>query len=212
MARVDDDDRPVIGEFRVGGLRLRLMCRLARHVRRPVVERDGAHESLAIDLGEFEHQARRLAVVGIEHKGLLDAGRPRQVDDDARAARHDESVAERLDQAATLLPGFGRELECDLRHVDDDAKRVGKGKGADVDLLAQIEHQPALRLVTAEPHVARDRKVIGGAGLRPGSTCRLAAAGGPDEQRTDDECQTCRAEKHRTEPLRASDTPCRGNG
>ncbi len=43
-------------------------------------------ERLAVDRHEIDHHARRLALDGIEHEGLGDPHRARDVDDDARAA------------------------------------------------------------------------------------------------------------------------------
>ena len=53
-------------------------CRLRS--RRPVLERDGAHERLAVGGREFEHQPRRLIVGGVDHEGLVDPRRTGQID------------------------------------------------------------------------------------------------------------------------------------
>ena len=104
VAGIDHDERARIAVALVSAARLRL-ARLGA----PALERDGAHERLAVDGREVEHEARGLIVGGIEHERLVDPRRTRQIDDDARAALHDQAEAERLDQAAARLPGLGRE-------------------------------------------------------------------------------------------------------
>ena len=85
------------------------------------------------------------SLFGFEHEGLVDSGGLGEVDDHAGAALHDQAVAERLDQAAAVFTGAGRELEGHLRHVDDHPIRVGEREGADIDLVAEIDDQPGLR-------------------------------------------------------------------
>src|SRR5262249_1735545 len=55
-----------------------------------------------------------------------------------------------------------------LRHVQHYPVGIGEREGADVDLLGQIDDQTRLRVVATEPHVARDRKMIGCARRRAG--------------------------------------------
>ena len=50
------------------------------------------------------------------------------------SARHDQTEAERLDEAPALLAGPGRELEIDLGNVDHHPIGIGKREGAQVDL------------------------------------------------------------------------------
>ena len=95
---------------------------------------------------------------GVEHEGLVDPHRLRQVEHDARAALHDEAEAERLDQAAAGLAGLGRQLEHHLRQVDDHAIGIGEGEGAQIDLAREIHDEAGLAVVAAEPGVGRDRK------------------------------------------------------
>ena len=85
----------------------------------------------------------------------------REVDDHAGAALHDQAVAERLDQAAAVFAGPGRELEGHLRHVDDHPIRVGEREGADIDLVAEIDDQAGLRLVAADSDGAGDGEIPG---------------------------------------------------
>ena len=62
------------------------------------------NEGGAVDLLEFEHQPRRLAVGGLQHVGFCNFGRTGQIEHDPGAARHHQAIAERLDQAATAVP------------------------------------------------------------------------------------------------------------
>ncbi len=69
---IEDDQRPRVRLFvrRAGP-----GCAAVAGVRRAVLERDGAHEGLAIDGGQVEHQPGRLVVVRFEHERPLDSGR-----------------------------------------------------------------------------------------------------------------------------------------
>src|SRR5262249_49227645 len=78
------------------------------------------------------------------------------------------AIAKRLDEAAPLLAGLGRELERHLGHVDDYPIGIGQSKGTDIDLLADIDDEAHLLVVTAEPYLARHREIVGGARLGPG--------------------------------------------
>ena len=77
----------------------------------PVFRSQRLHEAGAVDLLQFQHQPRRLAVGGLQHVGIGDLGRARQVEHDSRAARHHQAVAERLDQSAAGVPGAGGQVE-----------------------------------------------------------------------------------------------------
>ncbi len=127
----------------------------------PAVERDLAQKALAIGRDELEHEPRRRIDRRVDDEGLVDAHRLGQIEHDARAARHHQAEAERLDEAAAALAGFRRQREGHLRHVDHDPVRVGKREGVQVDLAAQIHDEPGLRFVAAEPGVGRDRRRIG---------------------------------------------------
>ena len=133
VAGIDHHERARIA------VRLGVRGRLRLALRRPALERDGAHERLAVAGREVDHEARGLIVGGVDHERLVDPRRTRQIDDDARAALHDEAEAECLDQAAPRLPGLGRETERDLRHVHHHPVRVGERERPHVDLLAQID-------------------------------------------------------------------------
>ena len=63
--------------------------------------------------------------------GLVD------VHDDARAALHDEAEAERLDQAAAVVAGVGRQAERHLRQVDHHAVGIGERERPQFDLFAR---------------------------------------------------------------------------
>ena len=126
---------------------------LFRAARGAGVERDRAHETVAVGRGQIEHQAGRLIAGGVEHEGLVDPHRPLGVEHDARAALHDQAVAERLDQAAALLAGLGRQLEGDLRQVDHHAIGIGEREGGDVDLLGEVDDKAGLLVVAADAHV-----------------------------------------------------------
>ena len=110
---------------------------------------------------EIEHQPRRLAVGGGEREGLVDPHRPLGVEHDARAALHDQAVAERLHQAAALLAGLGRQLEGDLRQIDHHAIGIGEREGGQIDLLAEVDHKAGLLVVAAEAHVGGHRERVG---------------------------------------------------
>ena len=104
------------------------------------------------------HEAGRLALGGIDHEGAGDPHRSGDVDDDARAALHDEAEAERLDDAAAVLAGLRRELEIDLGDIDHHAIGIGDGEGAHIDLAGEVDDEPGLLVVTGEAGLARDRK------------------------------------------------------
>src|SRR5262249_51841713 len=94
-----------------------------------------------------------------------------------------QAETERFDQAAARLPGLGRELERDLRHVQHHPVGIGEREGADVDLLGQIDDQTRLRVVPTQPHRARDREMIWSGRPRArgprGAPVRSAAAAPP---------------------------------
>ena len=63
-----------------------------------------------------------------------------------------------LTRPRPLLARLGRQLEGDLRQVDDDPVGIGESEGAQVDLLGQIDHEPGLLVVAAEAGVGGDGK------------------------------------------------------
>ena len=136
VAGIDHDDRPRIALGRRIGREL--AGRLQRG-RRPAVERERAHEGVAVDRDQVEHQSGRLAFGGVEHEGLVDPHRLGQVEHDARAALHDQPEPVRLDQPAALLARPGRQLERHLRDVDHHAVGIGQREGAQIDLAREID-------------------------------------------------------------------------
>ena len=161
MAGVEHDQRPRIGGL--GGVPVALLGGIGR-TPRPVLQREVAQERLAVDRGQIEHQARRLAVDGVEHEGLVDAHRPRRVDHDARAAGHDEAEAERLDEAAPALAGPWGEVEHDLRQVDHHPVGVGEREGGHVESLRQVDDEARAGLVAAEAGIATAGEFSSGGG------------------------------------------------
>ncbi len=134
MAGIDHDHRPLI---RRPGCRLRRGWRIRRRSggvglgdRGPqfgaVFGRQRLDKGGAVDLLEFEHQPRRLAVGRLQHIGFGDLGRSGQVEHDPRSARHDETIAERLDQSPPCDADSGRKLETDLGKIDDHPIGVGQ--------------------------------------------------------------------------------------
>src|SRR5499427_149986 len=113
------------------GRRLRLAA-----LGRTALERDRAHERLAVGRREVKHQASGLIIGGAEHEGHVDLRRARKIDDHARAALHHQAETERFNQAAARLPRPGRELERDLRHVQHHPVGISEREGADLDLLS----------------------------------------------------------------------------
>ena len=145
---------------------------------------------------EIEQETRGLVVGGLDHHGLLDPRRAGEIDDHARAALHDQTEAERLDQAAPRLPGLGRELERELRHVDHHPVGVGEREGADVDLVAEIDDEAGLAIVAAEAHFARHREVAHPAARRADRAGALGRAGAAEEHPSDEKSQARRADRH----------------
>ena len=84
------------------------------------------NEGGAIDLFQFEHQPRRLAVGGLQHVGICDFGRTGQIEHDPRAAGHDEAIAKRLDQPASGGARAGLQLKVDLGNVHDHPVGIGQ--------------------------------------------------------------------------------------
>ena len=198
MARIEHHDRARIG--RVARRRIGLLRRLARQT---VVDGGGAQEGRAVDGREIEHQPCRLAVDGVENEGLFDPHRTGRVEHDARAAGHHQAEAERLDQSPPLVAGPGRELENDLRQVDDHTVGIGKGEGAQVDLLRQIDHEPRVLVVAAETHIGGDgkRRTGGGTCAALGdSFLRMNGQRRRDQRDAENgrkRKQACRADRHR---------------
>ena len=102
VAGIDHHERARIA------VRLGVRGRLRLALQRSALDRDGAQERLTVAGREVDHEPRGLIVGGVDHERLVDPRRTREIDDDARAALHDEAEAERLDQAAARLPGLGR--------------------------------------------------------------------------------------------------------
>jgi hypothetical protein len=115
-------------------------------------------EGGAVHLLEFEHQPRRLAVRCLQHIGFGDSGRPRQVEHDPRPARHDNPIAECLDQASPRGTNPVGKLEIDLGKVDHDAIRVGQREGAKLNRLVEVEDEAGLPVITRQPGIGCDRK------------------------------------------------------
>ena len=145
MAGIDHDQRTRIGARLRGGLVAN--GGVARPARG---QRDVAQEARAVGRGQIEHQPRRLSVDRGKREGLLDPHRPGDVEHDARAALHDQAVAEGLDQAAALLAGMRRQLEGDLRQVDHDSIGIGEREAGDIDLAREVDHETGLFGVAAE--------------------------------------------------------------
>ena len=170
--------------------------------------------ALAVDGCEVEHQAGRLVVGGIEHECLLDAGRAREIEHHARAALHHQAETERLDQAAPLLPGLGRKLEGDLRHVDDHPVGIGEREGADIDLLAEID-APGASALSSPP---RRTSLATGKSFTARVCGAAAPAARPPEAAEEDLCRrrrpwfAARTDIDFPNPLRASPTPLGGRG
>ena len=170
-----------------------------------IVLRDRAQETLAVGRRQIEHQPRRLAVAGGEREGLVDPHRALGVEHDARAALHDQPVAERLHQAAALLAGLGRQLEGDLRQIDHHPIGIGQGEGREIELLAEVDHHTGLLVVAADPDVARDRERVG---RRGGSRQRAGPLGGRrqsrhEQARADDADERDGAKCHESDPFAA---------
>ena len=191
MAGIDHDQRPRVA----AGCGLRMRLRLAG-LRQPVVDGEVAHEGLAVERREVEHEAGGLIVGGIDHHGLLHPRRAGKIDDHARAALHDEAETERLDQAAPRLPRAGREPERDLRHVDHHPVGIGEGEGADVDLAAEIDDEAGLAVVAPQAYLARHREVARLPALGHGRAGRLGG-GAAENHRAEDKRQARRADRHR---------------
>ncbi len=109
--------------------------------------------------------------------GIGDFRRSGQIEHDPRAAGHHKAIAERLDQSAARGSGTGRELEADLRNIDDHAIRIGQRKGAKLDGFVEIEDETGLLAVAGQAGIGGDRKIrchgrSGRGGIRRGSLSR----------------------------------------
>src|SRR5262249_20833928 len=123
-----------------------------------------------------------------------DLRRPSQVEDDSRTSGHDEPITERLDQAASVRAGADRQLEADLRDIDDDAIGIVQRESSKLDGLVEIEDEASLLGVAREPRIGRDWKT-GGDDLGLGGRWRLAVRGAYHrEVRT----RQCRSAQRRT--------------
>jgi hypothetical protein len=191
VAGIDDDQRPGIAA--AFGLHRRF--RLAA-LRPSSFEREAAHETLAVGRGDVEHETGRLVMDRIEHEGHVHLRRTGEIDDHARAALHHQAKTECFDQATPRLPDLGRKLERDLRHVHHHPVGVGEGEGADVDLAAQIDDQPGLRIVAAEPHVARDREIVRRPGRRDGFAGALGRGRDAQGRYAEEKSRDRRTHKH----------------
>jgi hypothetical protein len=170
MTGIDHDHRPFVRRRRRRGWRVR-PCNGGVGLGDPgpqfgpVFGRQRLDKGGAVDLFEFEHQPRRLAVGRLQHIGFGDLGRSGQVEHDPRSARHDETVAERLDQSPPASAGSGRKLEIDLGQVDDHAIGVRQGKGPKLDRLVEIEDEAGLFGIAGQASVRRDREFDAGPGI-----------------------------------------------
>ena len=143
---------------------------------RPALGRQRLDESGAIDLFEFEHQPRRLAVGRLQHIGIGDFRRPRQIEHDSRAARHHQAIAERFDQAAARISRAGRELEADLRDIHNDPIRIGQGEGAETVIV--LSRSRMKRVCLASP-ASRASEATGRSAAATGLGGGPSAALGP---------------------------------
>ena len=170
MAGIDHDQRPGVAR----PFRLRAEACSARNGMCGVVlQRDIAQKGLAAGRAQIDDQARRLALAGIDDESLVDMRRPGGIEHDARAALHDQAVAERLDQASPLLAGLGRQLEHDLRQIDHHPIGVGEGESGEIDPAVEIHDKAGLLAVGADPHVACHRMRIDPDGWHWGARDRL---------------------------------------
>ena len=126
----------------------------------------------AVDLLQFKHQPRRLAVGGVEHVGVCDLGRAGQIEHDPRTARHHQAIAERLDQPASGGAGACGKLKIDLGDIHDHPIGIGQGEGAKLNGLVEIEDEAGLLAVAGQADVGGDREV------RRSDRCRARRATG----------------------------------
>ena len=128
-------------------------CGLRRWLRRQqaVLDRNFVQEALSIDRNEVEHKARRVTIRRIHDESLVDAHRLGHIKHDTRTALHHQAEAKRLDQPPPVLPHLRRQLEDDLRDIDDDPVGIGKREGVEVDLAGQIHDEAGIRLVATQP-------------------------------------------------------------
>ena len=68
-------------------------------------------KTLAIGRNEIQDQPRRGPIRGVEGKGLVDFGGLGEIEDHARAARHHQTEAEGLDEAAAAVARVRRQLK-----------------------------------------------------------------------------------------------------
>ena len=199
VAGIERNERPRIGAVCVRGARTRQLGAVEA-----AVEVDPAQKTLAICGRQIEHQPRRCAVGRVDDKGLFDAHGPGEVKNQTRTAFHDQAEAKRLDQAAPALACLRRQLECHLRNVENDPIGIGEGKGVNIDLAAEIHHEPRLRFVAAEPRIRCDRKRIGSRRNWPGRP--VLGRGDRGAEKTE-ESPACHPDSHGFPTLRASLTP-----
>ena len=124
-----------------------------------ILGRQRLDEGGPVHLLELQHQPRRLAVGRLQHIGIGNLRRTRQVEHDSRAARHHEAISERLDQTAPCRAGTGRELEIDLGNIDDDAIGVGQREGAELNGPVEIEDETGLFSIARQAGAGSDREI-----------------------------------------------------
>jgi len=81
-----------------------------------------------------------------------------------------------------------------LRQIDDHAVRIGQREGMNLDLLVEIDHHSGLRLVAAQPHLARHRETIEGISGHAG---RPGPPRDAEQDRSHQDDQACCADRHR---------------
>ena len=148
MARIDHDHgarvRPSAASCRASGTAPGESASCRRSSGPAADLANDPHEGRRGRRPQVRRPAGRLTVRGIEHVGFLDFRRSCEIDHHARAAGHNQTVAERLDQAAPASPAWAGKLETDLRNIDDDPIRIGEQEGAKIDLLVEIENKSGL--------------------------------------------------------------------
>ena len=145
-------------------------------------------EGLLVGRHEVDHEACGLVVARLEHEGLVDEKGPGHVDDDARFARREQSVAVSGDKAPLLLADPVGHLEVHIGRIDDDAIGIAEGEDVHVDLLRQIGDE-----ARALP-VAGNARVVGDGGLRLGLGRQDRKAGPIRATKGDGQCRRDRSQ------------------
>jgi hypothetical protein len=93
---------------------------------------------------------RPLAVLVVLYDGLLHDHGAGDVDDDARLTGCRQAAAKRLDEADGRLSGRRRQLQHDLRQLDEDAVRIGEGEYLELDGALQADDEARAACVALE--------------------------------------------------------------